>query len=92
MNRKLLLTLFQDSPGVVTAANNNTYPQFAVHIAIEGNNTFVMNSFSLFHSTPIIVQFSHMDLILIAFCLIYFIILCLCIMEIGVYINPLLDP
>ncbi len=47
--RKLLLTLFQDSPGIVTAANNNTYPQFAIHIAIEGNNTYVRFILSPYH-------------------------------------------
>lgn len=39
----MVITLFQDAPGLVTAAANNTYPQFAIHISIEGNNTLVGN-------------------------------------------------
>ena len=40
MRRKVVLTLLQDAPGVVTS-NMNTYPQFAIHISVEGNNSFV---------------------------------------------------
>lgn len=40
-HRKMVITLFQDVPGLVTTATNNTYPQFTIHVSIEGNNTLV---------------------------------------------------
>lgn len=38
-----------DSPGVVTSSNTNTYPQYDIHISVEGNNTIVLFFSSIYY-------------------------------------------
>ena len=40
-NRRVVITVMIDMPGMITTHNNQTHPQFDVHIAVEGNNTYV---------------------------------------------------
>lgn len=40
-NRRVVITVMMDVPGMITTHNNQTHPQFDVHIAVEGNNTYV---------------------------------------------------
>ena len=47
-NRRVVITVMIDMPGMITTHNNQTHPQFDVHIAVEGNNTYVP-SFLLHH-------------------------------------------
>lgn len=39
--RHVNLTLLMDAPGTITTTNVTTYPQFAVEISLEGQNTYV---------------------------------------------------
>ena len=41
MIRRVVLTVMVDMPGIITTRNNQTHPQFDIHISIEGNNTYV---------------------------------------------------
>lgn len=51
----MVLMMFMDSPGVVSNTKTNTYPQYAFHISIEGNNTYVCKNAMIINSTPTIV-------------------------------------
>lgn len=39
--RHVVLTFLMDAPGTITSTTVTTFPQFALEISIEGQNTYV---------------------------------------------------